>query len=67
MFSKAEGEDEEIDARRQRRPKKAREHVKPSAEEVSRTAAAGVKEEEKQEEVPLKKEVPEKVAAKEAP
>ena len=66
MFSKTEGEDVEIDARRQRRPKKAREHVKPSAEEVSSTAA-GVKEEEKQEEVPLKKEVPEKVAEKEAP
>lgn len=66
LFSKAEGEDEEIEARRQRRPKKAREHGKPSAEETSSTAA-GVKEEEKQEEVPLKKEVPEKVAEKEAP
>ena len=66
LFSKAEGEDEEIDARRQRRPKKAREHVKQSAEEVSSTAA-GVKEEEKQVEVPLKKEVPEKVAEKEEP
>jgi hypothetical protein len=60
LFSKAEGEDEEIDARRQRRPKKAREQVKPSAEKAS--TAAGEKEEEKQEEVPLKKEVPEKVA-----
>jgi hypothetical protein len=66
LFSKTEGEDEEIDARRQRRPKKAREQVKPSAEEVSSTASAGVKEEDKQEEVPLKKEVPEKVAEKEA-
>jgi hypothetical protein len=43
LFSKTEGEDEDIDARRQRRPKKAREQVKPSAEEVSSTAAAGVK------------------------
>ncbi len=66
LFSKTEGEEIEIDARRQRRPKKVREHVKPSAEEASSTAG-GVKEEEKQEEVPQKKEVPEKVAEKEAP
>ena len=65
LFSKTEGEDEEIDARRQRRPKKARELVKLSAEKAN--TAAGEKEEEKQEEVPLKKEVPEKVAEKEAP
>jgi hypothetical protein len=45
LFSKAEGEDEEIDARRQRRPKKAREQVKLSAEKAS--TATGVKEEEK--------------------
>ena len=65
LFSKAEGEDEEIDARRQRRPKKSREQVKPSAEKA--ITDAGEKEEEKQEEVQLKKEVPEKVAEKEAP
>ena len=68
LFSKTEVEEKEIDARRQRRPKKVREHVKPSAEEASSTAGAVKEEEKKQEEVAQKKEVPDKgVTEKEAP
>ena len=47
MFSKREGEDEELEARRQRRPKKVREQVKTSAEEAGSSGATRVKEEEK--------------------
>ena len=65
LFSKTEGEDKEIDARRQRRPKKARDLAKPSAENTSITD--DTKEKVNQEEITLQKEFPEISAEKQAP